>query len=52
MSLLSDEEEFTIILSSIRDYKKGENDIAILIVEKVSKQLINCLNEQITTRYF
>lgn len=34
MSLLSNEEKFSIVLASIRDYKEGENDIAILIVEK------------------
>lgn len=50
MSLLSDEEQFSIVLASIRDYKKGENDIAILIVEKISKQLINSINKKIDTQ--
>ena len=50
MSLLSDEEKFGIVLASIRDYKEGENDIAILIVEKLSKQLINSINNQIDTQ--
>lgn len=48
--LLSDEEHFTIILSAIRDYHPGENDIAILIVEKVSKQIINSVSKQISTQ--
>ncbi len=50
MSLLSDEEKFGIVLASIRDYKEGENDIAILIVEKLTKQLINSINNQIDTQ--
>lgn len=50
MSLLSDEEQFAIILESIRDYKDGENDIAVLIVEKLSKQLINSIDNQIDTQ--
>ena len=48
--LLSDEEHFAIILSAIRDYTPGENDIAILIVEKVSSQLSNLVNEQFSTQ--
>lgn len=48
--LLSDEEHFTIILSAIRDYTPGENDIAILIVEKVSTQLSTLVKEQFTTQ--
>lgn len=50
MSLLSNEEKFSIVLASIRDYKEGENDIAILIVEKISKQLIDSINYQIDTQ--
>ena len=48
--LLSDEEDFAIILSAIRDYKTGENDISILIVEKVVAQIIDCVNSQFTTQ--
>ena len=50
MSLLSDEEKFSIVLASIRDYNEGENDIAILIVEKLTKQLIDSINNQIDTQ--
>lgn len=48
--LLTDEEHFTIILSAIRDYHPGENDIPILIVEKVSKQIINSVDKQFSTQ--
>ena len=48
--LLSDEEHFTIILSAIRDYIPGENDIAILIVEKVSNQIITSVDKQFSTQ--
>lgn len=50
MSLLSDEEKFSIVLASIRDYNEGENDIAILIVEKLTKQLIDLIDNQIDTQ--
>lgn len=50
MSLLSDEERFGIVLASIRDYNEGENDIAILIVEKLTTQLIDSINHQINTQ--
>ena len=43
-------EHFAIILSAIRDYKTGENDISILIVEKVVAQIIDCVNSQFTTQ--
>ena len=48
--LLSDNEHLTIILSAIRDYKPGENDIAILIVEKVSQQIIDLVDKQFNTQ--
>ncbi len=48
--LLSDNERLVIILSAIRDYIPGENDIAILIVEKVSKQIIDSVDTQFTTQ--
>lgn len=48
--LLSDEEHFAIILSAIRDYTPGENDIAILIVEKVSTQLRSLVDKQFSTQ--
>ena len=48
--LLSDEEHFAIILSAIRDYTPGENDIAILIVEKVSTQLSSLVDKQFSTQ--
>ena len=48
--LLSDEEHFAIILSAIRDYIPGENDIAILIVEKVSTQLSSLIDKQFSTQ--
>lgn len=48
--LLTPNEHLTIILSSIRDYQPGENDIPILIVQKISKQLIESVDNQITTQ--
>lgn len=48
--LLTPNEHLTIILSAIRDYYPGETDIPILIVQKISKQLISSVNEQITTQ--
>ena len=48
--LLSDEEHFAIILSAIRDYQEGVNDIPILIVEKVSAQIINCVKDSFSTQ--
>ena len=48
--LLSEEEHFTIVLSAIRDYIPGENDIAILIVEKVSNQIINSVSDEFSTQ--
>ena len=48
--LLSDNEHLTIILSAIRDYHPGENDIAILIVEKVSQQIIDLVDESFDTQ--
>lgn len=48
--LLTPNEHLTIILSSIRDYHPGENDIPILIVQKISKQLIESVDNQITTQ--
>lgn len=48
--LLTPNEHLTIILSSIRDYQPGENDIPILIVQKISKQLIDSVDNQITTQ--
>jgi hypothetical protein len=48
--LLSDEEHFTIVLSAIRDYESGVNDIGILIVEKVTTQIKNCVDVSFTTQ--
>lgn len=48
--LLTEEEHFTIVLSAIRDYIPGENDIAILIVEKVSNQIITSVDKQFSTQ--
>lgn len=48
--LLTDEEHFVIILSAIRDYESGVNDIGILIVEKVISQIINCVDTQFDTQ--
>ena len=52
--LLNDEERFAIILESIRDYKEGENDIPILIVQQLTnqlnKKLINSIDNQIDTQ--
>ena len=52
--LLNDEERFAIILASIRDYKEGENDIPILIVQQltnqINKKLINSIDNQIDTQ--
>lgn len=48
--LLSDEQRFLIVLSAIRDYKAGENDISILIVEKVTSEISSSVDKQITTQ--
>lgn len=48
--LLSDEQRFLIVLSAIRDYKAGENDISILIVEKVTSEISSSIDTQITTQ--
>lgn len=48
--LLTEQEHFVIILSAIRDYKRGENDIAILIVQKVSQQIIDSVTESFSTQ--
>lgn len=48
--LLTDEEHFVIILSAIRDYESGVNDIGILIVEKVINQIMNCVDVQFDTQ--
>ena len=48
--ILTDEEEFTIVLASIRDYHQGENDIAILIVEKVCNQIFHSIDKEISTQ--
>ena len=37
--MLDNEDKFLIILEAIKDYKKGENDIAILLVEKLTQKL-------------
>ena len=48
--LLTDEEHFVIILSAIRDYESGVNDIGILIVEKVISQIMNRVDTQFDTQ--
>ena len=48
--LLTPNEHLTIILSSIRDYQPEENDIPVLIDQKISKQLIESVDNQITTQ--
>lgn len=48
--LLTLNEHLTIILSAIRDYKPNENDIAILIVEKVCNQISKTVDTQIDTQ--
>ena len=48
--LLSDEEHFVIVLSAIRDYEVGTNDIGILIVEKVINQIINTVTVDFDTQ--
>lgn len=48
--ILSNEEHFTIVLSAVRDYQEGKNDIPILIVEKVTNQIKESLNRQIDTQ--
>lgn len=48
--LLSDEDHFAIIMMAIRDYIPGETDIAILIVEKVSNQIIESVSTQFSTQ--
>lgn len=48
--MLTANEHLTIILSAIRDYQTGENDIPILIVEKVCNQIPNSVDNQISTQ--
>lgn len=48
--LLTDEERFVIILSAIRDYEKGTNDIGIIIVEKVANQIMNSIDTNFNTQ--
>lgn len=48
--ILSNEEHFTIVLSAVRDYQEGKNDIPILIVEKVTNQIKESLDKQIDTQ--
>lgn len=48
--LLSSEEHYIIVLSAIRDYESGVNDVGILIVEKIISQISSCVTEQITTQ--
>lgn len=48
--MLTANEHLTIILSAIRDYQPGENDIPILIVEKVCNQIPNSVDNQISTQ--
>ena len=48
--LLDDKEHYTIVLSTIRDYESGVNDIGILLIEKIITQIITCVDEQITTQ--
>lgn len=48
--LLTDEERFVIILSAIRDYEKGTNDIGIIIVEKIANQIMNSINIDFDTQ--
>lgn len=48
--LLDDEKHFIIVLSAIRDYESGTNDIGILIVEKVINEIINCVDIQFDTQ--
>lgn len=47
--LLSDKERYTIVLSTIRDYESGVNDVSILLIEKVIAQIYN-VNKSITTQ--
>lgn len=48
--LLTDEERFVIILSAIRDYEQGTNDIGIIIVEKVANQIMNSVDIDFDTQ--
>lgn len=48
--LLSDEERFSIVLNTIREHQNGINDIPMIIVDKVCKQVIQSVNKQIDTQ--
>ena len=48
--LLTDEDHLAIIIMAIRDYIPGETDVAILIVEEVSNQIIKQVNDSFTTQ--
>lgn len=48
--LLDDNERLMIILNAIRDYIPGENDIAILIVEKVCTTIRETIDFSFSTQ--
>lgn len=50
MSLMNQTERLEIVLQSIKTYQPAHNDIAIIIVEKVTQYLIESLNKTINTQ--
>ena len=47
--ILTDQQRMVLILNTIKQYNKDENDIGILLVQNVSKMLSNIIDAPITT---
>lgn len=47
--ILDDQQRMVLILNTIKEYKKDEDDIGILLVQNVSKKLSDIIKSPITT---
>ena len=47
--ILTDQQRMVLILNTIKQYNKDEDDIGILLVQNVSKMLSNIIDAPITT---
>lgn len=47
--ILTDQQRMVLILNTIKQYNKDENDIGILLVQNVSKMLSDIIDTPITT---
>ena len=47
--ILTDQQRMVLILNTIKQYNKDENDIGILLVQNISKILSNIIDAPITT---